>query len=768
MKKLSSLILWMCSLVVVVAQNKPTTCSAFLPMALDKHMVRLSDIEHLAADNYGQNVENRKKYWDVYSDRCNNPLYFGPNLSKPTGRTLDMNVKVRIATIKDGFAEVFVEHKAGAVNYPTISEKIDVLGWIPLDHLLLWSTCPTTDADLFRKAFVLRNKNRSTDAKYGRIYLNPDPAIDEGQIIETDITIYYVMKEAVHNGVRKLLLSRASRLNLETAGEVEGWVTAKDVFVWDHHLCLEPNWDKAAVDTFKSRGILAETFVDKRLTNKTQVWRYGQDNQMRQASTKYRLQPRILRFPLLNASTFHNDSLYYALFFGLQNSPIGNVKATPATINRPHRKVKEQLRTTAHTNLIVVMDATKGMESYYPVVADVLKQAEQYLKVNKAPLKIGAVLYRDTLAGDTNVVECMPMTEPSDTNLHHFFQNIGRNNYGTTAEKKDKSPEEALFKGMAVALNAKVMGYQPEHNNLVVVVGDCGHYPADTTLTIDSLITLAQVSRVQLSSIQVDNQEHAAYSGFYNQMAELFFKQIPTLYGKDVNLEWSPIETGIEARANQSPQLYATSMHRAPAGTPFTADEFKNILISIFKSFQTAVHTQLQTLNKQCVPQPYAYKGYTLVADSSNVPLWTPVCFMTSSELNHRIVKLQAFKAIPQNVADDATRQQFVNVFAGIIQQATGKTTDEVLQATFQDFTSIVWNVDKALLQHQSDMMSKTYTLAEILDPTKCVDADFKIMVSKMKRKVEDLPLLNNGTAFKYKFQMSGENYLWIPVSSLP
>jgi hypothetical protein len=65
-------------------------------------------------------------------------------------------------------------------------------------------------------------------------------------------------------------------------------------------------------------------------------------------------------------------------------------------------------------------------------------------------------------------------------------------------------------------------------------------------------------------------------------------------------------------------------------------------------------------------------------------------------------------------------------------------------------------------------MMSKTYTLAEILDPTKCVDADFKIMVSKMKRKVEDLPLLNNGTAFKYKFQMSGENYLWIPVSSLP
>ena len=124
-----------------------TKCEAFMPRAiLDNMILKESIVNNFMADpTYGQvgKEPSSKKYWIVYSDRADNNTYVAPGSTR-VYKTLGWNEPLRIARISGKYALVYVEPNK-KVKWPKISPDAICMGWIPMDHLLLWDTCLADD-----------------------------------------------------------------------------------------------------------------------------------------------------------------------------------------------------------------------------------------------------------------------------------------------------------------------------------------------------------------------------------------------------------------------------------------------------------------------------------------------------------------------------------------------------------------------------------------------------------------------------------------------
>ena len=320
----------------VFAESLPQKCEVFLPADLNRSIICLSAIEKLSDNSYGQNGSSTGKYWDVYSDRCDNIVYNGPNTSSgTTGKTIAFNQKVRIAKIENGFALVYIENKPAAVNYPQLSSDCKAVGWVPMDNLLLWSSCPTNDVGIYRKAFPQSSlddwgvNNNMNDTKRRLIYDNPTNKSNP-QIIPDSTEFFFVMKEDKECGM--VLLSKRNTLFGKTSQVLYGWIDKDSYIPWDGRVCLEPNWKNEVAEKLKdtSIGIYQN---ERKIQNVT----LGKANNLGQETTKYRMLPNEMRFPVLD----ENDNQYRVITFikpnGLTNDALNNNKVV-ATIGNTDKK----------------------------------------------------------------------------------------------------------------------------------------------------------------------------------------------------------------------------------------------------------------------------------------------------------------------------------------------------------------------------------------------------------------------------------------------
>lgn len=158
----------------------PSFCEAFRPAELSgSHRsltVKQSDIDRfLKSSGYGQNKRNTQEYWQVLSDRDGNPVYESETGSKVVGH-LKWNESVTIARIS-GERALVISGTFNKEDYPEVPINAKCLGWVPMDKLLLWETCPTDDAGIYYKALISLNldaQNIKTDNTVGKMYGNPD------------------------------------------------------------------------------------------------------------------------------------------------------------------------------------------------------------------------------------------------------------------------------------------------------------------------------------------------------------------------------------------------------------------------------------------------------------------------------------------------------------------------------------------------------------------------------------------------------------------
>lgn len=786
----------------VLAQTQlPVQVEVYRPAELSQNLIRQSDIAKLSKSNTWGQKKNpaNPKHWVVYSDRANNTTYQSPNKNSGKFDTLKFNEKLRIAQIKDGYALVYTEPKQG-LSYPLISEVAKTRGWVPMSNLLLWESCPVNEKDIYQKALLVANLDNAGEENndMGYAYNNPETRSQIGSII-TDMTFYFVMKTDPKSGL--VLLARQARLDGASDQMLYGWVNKNSYTPWNQRSCLEPNWNPDDVSYFNSPQGKVYGFY-KEPTMKTVVSGYVYGNKYandKNSNTYYRMDPHQTRFPILDNDT-KNNNIFKCTSFGGNGRDVRVVNQTNED-SKGKELIEQFTKQIQNINLIFVIDGTQSMKPYFASAKNAIKRSIDYFDKQKYNIKAAVVIYRDYADGDA-LVEVQPLVAANDVRLGKFLDEVGAMGYGAASSPNDHTHTEALYKGLDAALNAKAIGYEPSHANMMLVIGDCGNALDDSQApSEDKLIKKLVDNNVHLMSYQVRNNSAEAWQLFNSQMSKIIRQNMVDQYGKrniSAKVKFKPNKLGYDINNGTDRQFFVGSMRFEDEGKDMDPNQLSKLIENNIRNFSEAIQVQIDALQGVTSDTGFAantsednssvkfneefvisvigeerYKkmkdrnvtmattAYTPKQDKSGRDYWKPIIFLSTAELDNLLERLAPVYDQANAVKESNNRKPYIDAVKGLLRAMVPDITDaEMDEKGLADVMNMIsgLNVTSNALD---------YSLLDLQDVHKVKHDVFQSLVNDFCDKYEKVRRIR-GSKYMYSFENNNIRYYWIPVEDLP
>ena len=259
----------------------------------EEGMYKTKDLykELCPANKWGQNKKRSRKFWRVWSDRDNNVVYDDAKKGSIAKKKLQFGERVTIAYIKNDMALVYTDDVG--LEWPSISTHPKSIGWVPMDHLLLWDRCPTDEFYVQRKALIAIHLNAIGHNVKNYRYTSPDGESNP-QALTMDMNFYFIMKT---EGRRALLCRHPTVYN---RGEnLYGWVDISNFTPLYQRVYLEANWEPEFVERYKGKSVSVYS-EPNRISGSRFSFEYGKDNGDPNEAYKYRWDPNFIRFPILD------------------------------------------------------------------------------------------------------------------------------------------------------------------------------------------------------------------------------------------------------------------------------------------------------------------------------------------------------------------------------------------------------------------------------------------------------------------------------------
>ena len=772
----------------------PSACEAFRPDILNGTILYENALQGLASGrDFGQDKATQKYFWIVYSDRDANPAYVAPN-SSTVNTTLEFNEKVRIARIVDGYALVYSE-PVEQISYPKISEDAVWKGWVPMKKLLLWDTCPATDAGIYNKAMICINVD--SNLKNGRLnksFLSPDNLTASTDLSRKQMfTYYFVMK----NEGDLALLATQNKLTGNTHKVLYGWVDKNSFVSWNQRSCLEPTWNRDDVSYFSKNGIKANIFEDKDLKTKASYITYASKQKNTGDKDVYRMDGDVLRYPILDDNT---DDVWNCTTFSAPNHS-GALQTSSVS-----QTFQDHIAALSRINIAFVIDGTVSMEPYFPKVKETILELNKYFSQNMK-VRVGVLIYRDKADGPY-VTEKKSMTDPSNPELAKWIEYGG--GYGINTSPVDQTEEEALYYGINEALD--FFQFNPQESNIMFVIGDCGDAGDYPEITEDVLIQKLASKHVNLLGFQVRNETgNMAFPVFNNEVCRLIrgnmenqFNQLDSR--KRVSVKPKLLEDGYEFThnvKNAEGDLYVGS-HKDVQSGAMPVDRLKSQILTAVSLAKQSVDHKIELLysRSQGVEDATAlsgseddydvtgpmldgkwledrigkdllasiveenamvsFKGYTPKRhQASGKEFYKPVIFIAHEELTTMMRRLAPMNDVTKREADD-NREPYVKAMKALIQGLIPKISDA-------DMNSMGYNEVMALVAglNAATTSLKGRTIAEVSDKHVVSAAEYRDIKNGFRmgyRHLEDI----QKSPYRFTRMLNGSKYYWIPIEDLP
>lgn len=782
----SAIILSSFFFITAAAQVKlPSRCEAFLPNALFNSVLSESETDALAASSdFGQkNKPAVMKYWEVYSDRNNNKTYTSPG-GNEVFTELAFNERLRIAQIKGKFALVYSDPIG---TYPEITQYAEPKGWISMDNLLLWNSCPADDKGIYYKALICYNMSTNTENKSELAgYENP---MKQGRSfpLNTDLKFYFIMKRVKD----MVLLASEYTLSGESDKVLYAWVPEGAYVPWNQRSCLELTWEKEDVAYFAAKSIAANVCIDKDLKQALTSFTFPEHQGGESDRYFYRTPPQILRFPILDGST---DALYEVSSFGSLGGKttvaIGGNQAETPTETSIKQAALDKL---SKLNLVIVIDGTSSMEKYFPAVKEAITKGSEFFSSQHYDMKVGVVIYRDYSDGEAGLTEVYPMSKPDDSGLANFIYSGGK--YGIRSAAADRTHTEAVYYGIQEGMK---LFSDPKESNIMLVVGDCGNDPEDTKVTMDYLVDNLFAKNVNFMGFQVRNNDIFDWTVFNNQMVQIMRKSTQKKY--DALLPGTKVTTkmsleGYELVNDANSAIYVGAHKYALDGTELSESTLTELMIGSIRQVAEAVQHQKDVvvsfdsrrssiggsnevvdvaakLDSALVVQQIgeenmkaidsntmiSFRGWVKKTDETGKKLFKPVLFISDKEFQSLLERL----APVNDAAKTNQREPYINAMKALIRSLVPDITNEELDRQGIDKTMKLI----AGLNEKSDAL-KDYTLLEISSRHSVPDDVFTSLVRSFTRKFTTLERIKKDD-YKYVREFNGIKYYWIPMEQLP
>lgn len=775
----------------------PNQCAAFRPEILSKTIITQSEIDELLksgrqskANAWGQAVSTNL-YWNVFSDRSNNETYQSPQAGSPVYKKLEFGQQLRIAQIVDNYALVYVETQSGR-TFPQISSEArrsGSMGWIPMNHLLLWTDCPANESFIYKKALIVGNIDHARDdAKIGYIFTNPNG--DGKKKLQSTMNFFYQMKVDEENGM--VLLAKESRVG----GKINyfyGWVSKGSFAPWEQRHCLEPNWDKLVVTDLFNTSIPVTSRKSGR--EFTSIVIGAKKNRVsKKLDTEYRLDPEVLRYPVLA----NNGKSYDATIFAEEGKPTNT--ATMAEVATGEAALSKANEDRSIVNIIMVIDGTRGMEKFFPYAKEAVKRAEEYLNKENAirTIKVGGVIYRNYSDGP-KVTDMLVMSQPNDRKVDQFFNNGG--NY--EAQNVSNTDFVALYKGLEVALDAEKMGYSRENCNLMFVIGDAGNALNDTKcLSQEQIISKCIKNRIQLSSFLVRNIDSPASQQFGKQMRSIVMKNMEGQYaelGSNIKSSYKELSDGYDFQFNvpESTAYFIGSFRKAALGQDMDETRLYSLVKSTSERFEEAMSKVQNTLvnAKEIITEEtsgsaldktastiannllkgilgdsynavkatnfiMAFEGVVPQKSPGGLDYWKPVIYISHPEFKQLMTNLKPVMDAVENNPED--RKPYVDAMKGLLKSMLPGISEQKMEK--MNNKEIMYMIMG--LNVKSETLEKN-RLIDIQNEQVVSPEAFAGLVSDFIGKYRKLEEIQEK---KYPFttKRNGVPFYWIPVEDLP
>lgn len=791
-----------------MAQPKlPSKCKVWRPQELTKNLFSEKTAEQVTSEksSYGQSV-NTKTFWTVYSDRADNVTYMTPSTSGQKFSALEFNEELRIAQIENGMALVYAEKKI--TDYPKISEVAVCRGWVPMDRLLLWQSCPTDNQGIYYKALLcvnLDNVNDKTNVGFG--YLAPDVKAQKVRL-STDMNFYFIMKR--RNGMA--LLSTQSKMDGQYSSQVlYYWVPEQSYVPWNQRSCLEPTWKHDDVEYFAAKKIYSYVYANKELKGNwiSRIPFYKKEPKSgKYEQYLYRMDGEKLRYPILDngTPTVFNMSTFSTIG-GEAAGTNSRQNGDPAMLIDASKK--EELEKMMHINLGIVIDGTSSMEPYYHAVKEAIKEGVKYFSKN-SKIKVGIVIYRDYTDGDAGLVEVMPMTSANNISRINAFLDSG-GSYGIKSSPNDRTQTEALYCGMSTALDR--LSYNKDESNIMLVIGDCGNDSSDNRYSKDDIIDKLISRKVSLMSFQVQNRNVVAYSLFNRQLTEMIRKSLLANYhAYDPEIKVSTMATkardGFDYHGNSIPEIYVCSHRTAdPSVNDGKMDPVKltENMTSSIGGFAEAIQKQMDLIVsagqskpakkpttfgpnngpsqdgidisekflKERLGEAYVkalaeskslinFKGYASRQDESGRDFYKPVILISQEEFDELLKRMSpVYEDAKKSAAND--RAPFIEAMKALVKSfAPGMTDADLASLDNSQITRIIGGLNEAA----SSM--KKYRLDDVSNRQVVTNQMYLSIINTFTRKYDNLKNIRQSKSYKYVKDFNGSRYYWIPIEDLP
>lgn len=782
MKRIASFALLILFYLSAVAQPRVTQVEVSYPkMFLQKTIIQEADIEAFMADGkYGQTSKSGR-HWIAFSDRTNNKLYTGPSLSSQTCGTLEFNEKIRIAKIeKNGFALVYTEPVEGE-EYPNISSKATIRGYVPVKNLLLWHTCPANEFNIYNKALLCANLDKKA-SDLGNMYGNPNEKTNP-QSLQTDMKFYFIMKR--ENNM--VLLAEEYSMDGLSSNVLVGWVNEDSYVPWNQRSCLEPTWDiQDVTELTASKASLNIYSSDDKAMRGTPVVSNPFSTQITGSRRyQYRWAPDNLRFPILETiCTAQNDTIYKCSTFGVS----GESNQKLMTLGAGNALKEEEVKALSNIDIAIVIDGTRSMEPYFPAVKKAIREAEKFFDADKFRIRVGLVIYRDYIDGEGNSYEVFPFTDSKSSKLSQILDSGGE--YGIKSHSRDKTLEEALYLGLDVALEK--LKFNSKHSNLLFLVGDCGNDRKDTKYNRDEIVRKMVDKRVHFMGFQVRYGAEEAYATFNDQvkyiMRNSLLKKYQSLDGS-TTVQWKQIPEGIELVNSHESALFVGAHYQPSRGQVMEASTLTDLIGDAIILCKNSVSVQQEAIRNAGGFRGSSFaKGFKLdddfvkqrlgdkyddVANNANLMsfqgftpkkvgsrnIYKPVLFISSTEFEALMRQLEP---VNNAAADANNREPYITAMKSLILSLSpGLTEDEINNMDI----NLVMNMVMGL--NETPDALKKYTLADIGSTKRVKPEEYRSLVRKFSSRYAYLRNLKQ-RGYDYIYKVNDLIYYWLPIEYLP
>ena len=688
----------------------------------------------------------KQEFWQVWSDRDNNPVYSDASRSKQSNRRLVFGERVVIAEISGDMALVYEDNRME--KYPEVPSYAKYIGWVPMENLLLWGECPTDERGVTYKALIAININKVGGGKdfKGKYYKGPVGNVNP-QALAMDMNFYFIMKETP-GGERALLC-----LNPTVSGNnLYGWVDENSFARWDQRACLEPNWDSQYAESHAGKEVSVYASEGLKSGDEVTRWKYGNSNGDKQKWFQYRMSPSQLRFPILETVNEKANHVHCTSF--ADRSGRANVSAEVTSGTATVEKVRQERR---QMNLVFAIEATTEMSEVLPAVKKSLTKC-QGLAGQGLQVKAGLILYRNQ--SSANNVEIVPITNYDDPLLLSKLD-ASKANGRLSVNERDVALSQAIEK----ASMPSTMGFKKDQNNLLIVIGNRGAPEGNNKLEDPALLKRLVDNNIQVMSIQVVQNQSGSWVNYNNQMIKLLNDNINRQYmefgekaafllrsnGDGYNFYSKKSEKGKDKSVLFAQIRYPKDLGRSLTAAEVTKyidngiDKYSKVIDTWSERFEQALGDiqfdpaflkkylgSAAFQNWEKVRAISAFDGYTPLKDHTGGDYWHYILYLSGGELQKLLSDLKPAYEVACRNEDD--RKAYIDAMRSIVKAHLGQKDDKGIENMSEDeLQQLIYG-----LNVHTDM-TNIRKLGDINDRTIVTAVEYRKMLSDFKKKYEKL-----------------------------